>query len=31
AKILRDINPNRLIGDNGCLVCILACPWLKKP
>ncbi len=18
------------LGDNGCLVCILACPWLKK-
>ncbi|MFX1325773.1 MAG: 4Fe-4S dicluster domain-containing protein [Promethearchaeota archaeon] len=19
------------LGDNGCLVCILSCPWLKKP
>jgi len=19
------------LGDNGCLLCILSCPWLKKP
>ncbi|MFX0073481.1 MAG: 4Fe-4S dicluster domain-containing protein, partial [Candidatus Hermodarchaeota archaeon] len=25
------LNINECLGDNGCMSCILACPWLKKP
>jgi len=25
------LNIKKCLGDNGCLACILPCPWLKKP